>query len=140
MNNKIEKNHILIAIGGGIVQDITCFVASTLLRGLRWHFIPTTLLAQADSCIQFKKLHKLRYEKNILVHLILRTKLFFAQNFRNSLKIKTCSHKIGEIIKVHAIDGQESFSKLKSDFDNFIDDSEMLLNYIRNSLLIKKIH
>ena len=41
---------------------------------------------------------------------------------------------------MHAIDGQESFSKLKSDFDNFIDDSEMLLNYIRNSLLIKKIH
>ncbi|MFH1620271.1 MAG: 3-dehydroquinate synthase, partial [bacterium] len=44
-----KKNIRLVSIGGGITQDITGFVASTLYRGVKWTFIPTTLLAQADS-------------------------------------------------------------------------------------------
>ena len=44
----------LLAVGGGAIQDTACFVASVLLRGVRWSFIPTTLLAQADSCIGSK--------------------------------------------------------------------------------------
>ena len=138
VNNKIKKNHILIAIGGGIVQDITCFVASTLLRGLRWHFIPTTLLAQADSCIGSKSSINLGTVKNILGTFNPPDQVILCTKFLETLENKDMQSGIGEIIKVHAIDGQESFSKLKSDFDNFIDDSEMLLNYIRNSLLIKK--
>ena len=49
-----RKNHRLIAIGGGITQDITAFIASILYRGVQWLFLPTTLLAQADSCIGSK--------------------------------------------------------------------------------------
>jgi len=41
----------LLAVGGGVIQDTVCFVASVLGRGARWSFIPTTLLAQCDSCI-----------------------------------------------------------------------------------------
>ena len=44
-----RKNHRLIAIGGGITQDVTAFIASILYRGVQWLFLPTTLLAQADS-------------------------------------------------------------------------------------------
>lgn len=50
----IKRNQPLVAIGGGIVQDITCFLASTIMRGLPWIFYPTTLLAQSDSCIGSK--------------------------------------------------------------------------------------
>ena len=38
----VRRDHLLIAVGGGIVQDITAFIAATLLRGLRWRFYPTT--------------------------------------------------------------------------------------------------
>ena len=41
----VKRNHKLVAIGGGVIQDITCFIASTLFRGLDWYFVPTTLLA-----------------------------------------------------------------------------------------------
>ena len=41
-----KKNTHLVTIGGGILQDITGFAASTLYRGIRWTLIPTTLLAQ----------------------------------------------------------------------------------------------
>ena len=40
-----RKNYSLLAVGGGIVQDITAFIASILYRGVEWKFIPTTLLA-----------------------------------------------------------------------------------------------
>ena len=49
-----RKNHRLIGIGGGIIQDITAFSASIMYRGVDWLFFPTTLLAQGDSCIGSK--------------------------------------------------------------------------------------
>src|SRR5437762_733289 len=60
----IRRDHTLVAVGGGVIQDICCFIASTLLRGLPWRFIPTTLLAQADSCIGSKSSINLRQTKN----------------------------------------------------------------------------
>jgi 3-dehydroquinate synthase len=48
---KAGKQTKIIAIGGGVVQDISCFVANIYMRGLEWHFIPTTLLSLVDSCI-----------------------------------------------------------------------------------------
>ena len=42
---KVRRGQNLVAIGGGIIQDITCFLASTMMRGLPWIFYPTTLLA-----------------------------------------------------------------------------------------------
>ena len=49
-----RKNHRLIAIGGGVTQDVTAFIASIIYRGVDWYFFPTTLLAQCDSCIGSK--------------------------------------------------------------------------------------
>lgn len=46
-----KRNARLISFGGGIVQDITGFVANILYRGIHWTFYPTTLLAACDSCI-----------------------------------------------------------------------------------------
>ena len=46
---KIDRSSTIIAIGGGTVGDLSGFVASTILRGVRFILIPTTLLAQVDS-------------------------------------------------------------------------------------------
>ena len=54
MQRSAKRNMTIVSIGGGICQDITGFVASTLYRGIGWVFLPTTLLAQADSCIGSK--------------------------------------------------------------------------------------
>jgi 3-dehydroquinate synthase len=48
---KITKQHKIIAIGGGIIQDTSCFVASIYMRGIDWLYMPTTLLGMSDSCI-----------------------------------------------------------------------------------------
>lgn len=51
IENKFERKDMLVALGGGVVGDITGFAAATYLRGIDFIQIPTTLLAQVDSSV-----------------------------------------------------------------------------------------
>jgi 3-dehydroquinate synthase len=51
ISHRIERSSLLIALGGGVIGDITGFAASILLRGIDFVQIPTTLLAQVDSSV-----------------------------------------------------------------------------------------
>ena len=51
LERRVRKNTRIVAVGGGVIQDIVAFCASIMFQGLEWLFMPTTLLAQADSCI-----------------------------------------------------------------------------------------
>jgi 3-dehydroquinate synthase len=61
-----DRSTALVGIGGGIACDITGFVASIFMRGLRFGFAPTTLLAQADAAIGGKNAVNLDGYKNII--------------------------------------------------------------------------
>jgi 3-dehydroquinate synthase len=56
----------LVAVGGGIVQDITTFVASIYMRGIPWTYLPTTVLSMADSCIGGKSSINVHGYKNLI--------------------------------------------------------------------------
>jgi 3-dehydroquinate synthase len=56
----------LIAIGGGVIQDIAAFCAAVFMRGLSWSYLPTTLLAMADSCIGGKSSINVGGYKNLV--------------------------------------------------------------------------
>jgi 3-dehydroquinate synthase len=47
----LERSSTVIALGGGVVGDLTGFAASTYMRGIRWVNLPTTLLAMVDSSL-----------------------------------------------------------------------------------------
>lgn len=134
----VRRHHTLVALGGGIIQDITCFIASTLLRGLKWHFIPTTLLSQADSCIGSKSSINLGKTKNILGTFNPPDEIFICRKFLDTLEIKDIMSGIGEMIKVHAIDSAQSFDLISGDYEKLKVDSNILEEYIYRSLLIKK--
>jgi len=138
VKNKVRRGHVLVAIGGGIIQDITCFIASTLLRGLPWRFVPTTLLAQADSCIGSKSSINLGPTKNILGTFNPPQNIIIDSKFLETLEQKEVYSGIGEIIKVHAIDGVNSFESLAEDYELLLKDRTTLLKYIREALFIKK--
>jgi 3-dehydroquinate synthase len=138
VSNKIRRDHTLLAIGGGIIQDITCFIASTLMRGVTWHFAPTTLLAQADSCIGSKSSVNLGSSKNILGTFNPPERIVIDAGFLDTLDPRDVRSGIGEIIKVHAIDGAESFDRLAAEFDALTEDRTVLARFIRSALLIKQ--
>src|SRR5581483_3202456 len=135
---KIRRNHVLVAIGGGIIQDITCFLAATMLRGLPWNFIPTTLLAQADSCIGSKSSINAGEAKNILGTFTPPARVDVSTRFLKTLDERDIRSGIGEMLKVHAIEGPQSFDQIAHDYENILSDDSVMLHYIRRSLDIKK--
>ena len=64
--NNITRTDCLIALGGGVVSDITGFAAATFLRGLDYVQIPTTLLSQIDSSVGGKTAVNLSCGKNLV--------------------------------------------------------------------------
>ena len=138
VEKKIRRNHLLVAIGGGIIQDITSFLAATLLRGVEWVFFPTTLLSQADSCIGSKSSINCLGTKNILGTFTPPKKIYLSTRFLRTLNISELKSGLGEIIKVHAIAGPKDFQSMASNFDILLSDSGMMMKRIRRSLEIKK--
>lgn len=66
LKNNFSRADSIIAIGGGMVGDISAFVASTYMRGISFYNIPTTLLSQVDSSIGGKTAINLSNVKNIV--------------------------------------------------------------------------
>jgi 3-dehydroquinate synthase len=62
----VERGTMLVALGGGVVGDVTGFAAATLLRGIDFVQIPTTLLAQVDSSVGGKTGINTRTGKNLI--------------------------------------------------------------------------
>ena len=63
---QVDRDTVLIAIGGGTVTDLGGFVAATLLRGLRWCAVPTTLLAAVDAAVGGKTGINIAAGKNLV--------------------------------------------------------------------------
>jgi 3-dehydroquinate synthase len=134
----VRRAHVLVAVGGGVLQDIVCFLAATLLRGLEWHFVPTTLLAQADSCIGSKSSINVGAAKNVLGTFTPPERIAVDTAVLATLAEHDVRSGIGEMLKVHAIDGPESFDRIAADYDRLQSDHALMTEYIRRSLAIKQ--
>lgn len=135
---KVRRGEYLVAIGGGIIQDITCFLATTVMRGLPWIFYPTTLLAQSDSCIGSKSSINSGEIKNILGTFTPPDKVIIDVDFLQTLEQKDIFSGIGEMLKVHAIDSPESFNHISEQYENIISESACMEEFIYDSLMMKK--
>lgn len=138
VDKNIRRNHALVAIGGGILQDITAFSASILYRGIEWHFIPTTLLAQADSCIGSKTSINLGGFKNLLGNFYPPSSIMIDVKFLKSLTPGDIQSGIGEILHYFLIDDSPMTGPLMERYEELISEPLGLLPFIRQSLNIKK--
>ena len=134
----IKRDCTLIAIGGGVIQDITCFIATTLFRGINWVFFPTTLLAQTDSCIGSKSSINVAGIKNLLGTFTPPSEIFISVKLLKSLEPREVQSGVGEMIKVHGIAGISKLKALSADYSKIVSNDEVMAAYIQSSLLIKK--
>ncbi len=138
LSKNIRKNHTLVAIGGGIIQDITGFLATVLFRGVEWVFYPTTLLAQSDSCIGSKTSINVDEFKNQLGTFYPPVRIILDVGFLQTLKPADITSGLGEIIKVHLLDGPQSLAYISSHYSRKVTDVSLFMDFIRRSLAIKK--
>ena len=107
-----NKKTTLVSIGGGITQDLTGFVASTFYRGMHWIYVPTTLLAQADSCMGSKTSLNYKSFKNILGTFYPPHQVMVCAKFIESLTNDDYYSGMGEVVKLHTMAGIESLDNL----------------------------
>ncbi|MCR5261525.1 MAG: hypothetical protein K6C94_06765 [Candidatus Gastranaerophilales bacterium] len=134
-----RKNLNLVSIGGGITQDLTGFVASSLYRGVNWIFVPTTLLAQVDSCIGAKTSLNFKHFKNLVGTFYPPTEIHIYPEILKTLTREDFYSGVGEMAKLHLMNGEEdtkTFIKALPLIDKL--DGKTLLERTQNCLKIKK--
>jgi 3-dehydroquinate synthase len=138
INSGFRKNHRLIGIGGGIIQDITAFTASIMYRGVSWIFFPTTLLAQGDSCIGSKTSINFGEFKNQIGGFYPPNKIFINLSFLDTLSPEDLQSGLGEMSHYFVVAGGNDFKEYKQDYDIALTDNKVLAKMISDSLIIKK--
>lgn len=120
----LTRGDLIIALGGGVVGDLTGFAASTLLRGIPFVQIPTSLLAQVDSSIGGKVAVDLPKGKNLIGNFYHPEAVFIDPNVLKTLNKKFLHDGLAEVIKYGAIKDSGLFLNL----ENFKDDQDLLEN------------
>ena len=133
-----RKNHRLIGIGGGIIQDVTAFTASIMYRGVEWLFFPTTLLSQGDSCIGSKTSINFGVYKNQVGGFYPPNRIFIDPNFLDSLPEPQMQSGLGEMCHYFIVAGDEDFKKFKEEYPSALKRKDVLSGLIARSLEIKK--
>lgn len=134
-----KRNAHLVSIGGGIIQDITGFVANILYRGIFWTFVPTTLLASCDSCIGGKTSLNYKKYKNLLGTFYPPDEIRICPAFFHTLSQKDFESGLGEVIKFNIMAGEDGLRNIECNIDKILERDERLLNqFVVSSLNFKK--
>lgn len=138
-NIPAKRNAKLISFGGGIVQDVTGFVANILYRGIHWTFFPTTLLAACDSCIGGKTSLNYKKFKNLLGTFFPPDEIIICTPFFKTLSEKDFLSGLGEVVKFNVMFGESGIRNMEENIDALISHSDdKLEEFVNSSLLFKK--
>ncbi len=110
----ITRTDLIIALGGGVVGDLVGFAAATLLRGVPFVQIPTTLLAQVDSSVGGKVAVNLSRGKNLVGAFYQPKMVIIDTGCLRTLSDKILSDGMAEVIKYGAIWDRDLFEKLEN--------------------------
>ena len=138
LQNGLKRDGCLLVVGGGVLQDIGCFVASVLFRGVRWELVPTTLLAQCDSCIGSKSSLNIQSFKNQIGTFYPPQRVLLTHDVLKTLDWDEIRSGIGEVIKLHLLTGESSFETLMTDLATLTTDDRVMSRCVFSSLRIKQ--
>ena len=127
----LDRDSIIVVVGGGVVGDLGGFLASTLFRGIRWINIPTTLLSQVDSSVGGKTGINSFFSKNAIGTFWFPVYTIIDSSFLKTLSKRDFNSGVAEIIKYGLIDDE----KILTELEEFEPNLSLL---IEKSVLVKK--
>ena len=132
------RDSTLIALGGGVVGDITGFTASIFMRGINFIQIPTTLLAQVDASVGGKTAVNHKSGKNLIGSFYQPQCVICDSTFLATLKASEISAGLAEIIKYGLIFDSEFFQWLQKNMQQILSNDRAAVDYvIQRSCAIK---
>lgn len=134
----VDRDTFLLGIGGGIISDITGFVASTVLRGIKFGFLSTTLLSQVDASIGGKNGVNFMGYKNIIGTINQPDFVICDTEILKSLPKKELYNGFAEVLKHALISDYEMFKFLDRKHKEAINlEPDVINKIITHSLIIK---
>lgn len=133
-----DRQSGLIALGGGVVGDLTGFAAAIYMRGIPVIQVPTTLLAQVDSSIGGKTGVDTPAGKNLLGAFHQPKAVFIDVAFLETLPEAMLRSGLAEVIKCGAVDSPDLLDHLEEAAGNGLKDPLLLERIITGACLIKK--
>lgn len=138
MEAGLGRDSTLIALGGGVVGDITGFTASIFMRGINFIQIPTTLLAQVDASVGGKTAVNHKSGKNLIGSFYQPQCVICDSIFLATLEATEISAGLAEIIKYGLIFDSEFFQWLQKNMQQILSNDRAAVDYvIQRSCAIK---
>jgi 3-dehydroquinate synthase len=135
----VDRNSALIALGGGVVGDVTGFVASIYMRGLPYLQIPTSLIGQVDSSIGGKTAVNLPQSKNLLGTFYQPSAVFIDIKYLDTLSLSEYRNGLVELVKYGIIDSETFFQQLEGGLNLILArDRTFMETIIQTACRIKK--
>lgn len=140
---KADRQTPLIALGGGVIGDMTGFVAATYLRGVPFIQVPTTLLAQVDSSVGGKTGVNHRKGKNLIGAFYQPKFVYIDVDTLKTLDRREMKAGLAEVIKYGVIKDAKLFKYLENNIDILTQDLKLktqnaaLLHIVKRSCAIK---
>ena len=133
VRNGFTRTDCIVAVGGGVVGDLSGFVAATFMRGIDFYNIPTTLLSQVDSSIGGKTAIDFMGIKNIVGSFYPPKRVVIDPNTLKTLPFRQLTNGLAESLKMSLTSDEELFSIFEN--SNIYEELDTI---IEKSLLIKK--
>jgi len=112
LEKNVDRSHLVVGVGGGIVSDITGYVASTYMRGLNFGFISTSLLSQVDASVGGKNGINFNGVKNLIGTITQPGFVICDTKFLNTLPYEELLNGFAEVIKMALISDKDFFNFL----------------------------
>lgn len=134
---RFDRDSFLIAFGGGVIGDITGFVASTYMRGIRYIQVPTTLLAQVDSSVGGKTGVNHPLGKNMIGTFYQPSLVFIDIDTLKTLPERQFYASMAEVVKYGVIADKSLFDYIRENKKDILRFGDSLMTVVRRSCEIK---
>lgn len=114
LENNFSRKDAVVAVGGGVVGDISGFAASCYMRGIDFYNVPTTVLSEVDSSVGGKTAVNLNNVKNIVGTFYQPKKVVIDPLTLNTLSKRQFSNGMAEVIKIAAVLDKDFFEYLEN--------------------------